>query len=239
MCLYFGKKVYEKSKVAPAPQIGNFGPRNNSQPQQNQPTKTQKNSSDHQQIPMTSISKSHQEKPSQTLNTSPVMGTCSKLDQNTPNLILVREYETNIDTEMKGDTEERNEKDIKQTKNGDCNGDKSIREKQTKPAEEIATGTQNNFPFQNINVEHMVPTCQPFPVAVQIGKKALNVNLLSICQICVFLPLSMIPTILSYFPDEDCHDANIMFRLVRLLSLITIVGLIVFPILSEKKLDNF
>ena len=202
----------------------------------------QKNSSDHQ-IPMTTISKNHEENPSQTLNTSQILSTSSILEQNMPNLILVRECETNMDTEIQGDTEETKEKNVFEAKNVDIKEDKIGDEKknQAKSAEETVGRTQNSLPISNfnINVEHMVPTCQPFPVAVEIGKKALNVNLLSICQICVFLPLSMIPTILSYFPDEDCHDANTMFRLVRLLSLITIVGLIVFPILSEKKLDNF
>ena len=299
VCFYFLKKVYEKSKVAPAPQLGNFTSRNKIQPMHKEkhpetikahssnhcqqfPMNSEKenvqeirsnasnsssnqhqqfpltlmkesigeNSSkvysssvnDHQEIQMTPLDETHEENKVKTLNSSATSDTSSNSDRSLPNIIYVEEQETNCDKENQSDSNVRMKNSMIQTA-ADCMKQVNREDKVGKQikSDEILSRRQSltNQQCFNINIKCIVPTIQPFPVVVQVLKKALSVNLLSICQICVFLPLNVIPIILVSFSDGTCDENNIMVRVVRLISLITIFGLIGFPILSEKKLDNF
>ena len=220
MCLYFTKKVYEKSKVSPAPvpQLGTFV---------NTTEIIQTNENSTNQI-------------SQNSHDSPRPSSSSKLDQsNVNNIIFVKEQESKNDTESQ---EVKDETD----KNIEIQNDDENKETIRKQHKEVFTldsivRRQNSNPHQffKINVKRRVPTFQSLPVAVDVAKKALNVNLLSLCQICVFLPLNILPLFLHYFPEESCAENIVIRAMAGLFLLVTIVGLIGFPLLSEKKLDNF
>ena len=232
---------------APIPQLGNFVNTIQNNNQTNQPPNSESRSN-HQHLPMTVQENLPTENPKSTLQVSPRPKLTYEAEtpnqgNSTSNLILVGEQASQMETENQEVTIERDENTVNHDgihEDGEQSNKGFVEETQIKSSECVIR-RQNSNPHQffKMNVERIVPTSLPIPIVVGVGKKALNVNLLSLCQICVFLPLNIFPIFLHHF-YKDCliEDINVLI-VGGFLLLITFVGLIGFPILSEKKLDNF
>ena len=139
---------------------------------------------------------------------------------------------------------------------------KSISDEETRPSERnvtdasddgrISTITQeveirrkNSNPnqFFKVTVTKTAPTflspLQNSPI-VQVAKRALNVNLLSLCQLSFLLTPNIIDVMkLVSFPGGLCDPSTTYLAVTRGLGFLGLFGSLAFPFLTEKKLDNF
>ena len=108
--------------------------------------------------------------------------------------------------------------------------------------EENAVRRLNENPNQFFKVRipkrnNCIPSqIETFPM-LKMVKRALNVNIVSLCQFAFLFPLYLVDILL--FVDAGSCDDDYFANMLKLLGICGLLGYIIFPIYLEKKLEKF
>ena len=105
----------------------------------------------------------------------------------------------------------------------------------------IRRQNENPHMFYKIKVERKVsvtPQCIPPILPFETAKKALSVNILSLCMLLIIMPLNVL-NFYVFFKDSSCESDPNLQSITRFLGLIGLIGSVFTPSLIEKKLDKF
>lgn len=104
---------------------------------------------------------------------------------------------------------------------------------------EIRRKNENPHMFFKIRVERKeTPQCFPPILPFETAKKALSVNILSLCMLLIIMPLNLL-NFYVFFKDSTCESDPNLQSVTRSLGLIGLIGSVFTPCLIEKKLDKF